>query len=152
MPSGGPAARGRQGAMGAATEVRRTDRPGRGSLTLAAAALAAAGAAACSMPEEVKRIEAVRRAELRMEAAGSTNLTGEQIFIRSCNTCHPGGKEGMGPSLALLDQHLPDDQSLKAFIRKGKGIMPAQPREALNDEELDSLVAYLRRLSRGLSR
>lgn len=104
------------------------------------------------MPEEVKRIEAVRRAELRMEAASSTNLTGEQIFIRSCNTCHPGGKKGMGPSLSLIDQHLPDDRSLKALIRQGKGTMPAQPPEALNDEELDSLVAYLRKLSDGLSR
>lgn len=132
-----------------------TSRPARGgrraSLMLVAAALAGACAASCSMPEEVKRIEAVRRAELRIKAASSTNLTGEQIFIRSCNTCHPGGRKGMGPSLAQLDQHLPDDQSLKALIRKGKGTMPAQPPEALNDQELDSLVAYLRRLSRGLS-
>src|SRR5271170_4709736 len=54
---------------------------------------------ACSLSEEVKRIEASKQYEEREDASRSTNLTGEQIFIRSCNTCHPGGKQGMGPSL-----------------------------------------------------
>ena len=98
------------------------------------------------MSEEVKRIEAVRRAELEHQAATSTNLNGEQIFIRSCNTCHPGGAKGLGPSLAKIDEHFADDAALKAFIRKGKGAMPAQGKEALNDRELASLIAYLRAL------
>lgn len=99
------------------------------------------------MSEEVRRIEAVRRAELRQEAASSTNLTGEQIFMRSCNTCHPGGRKGLGPSLDKLDTHFPADDSLRAFLRKGKGTMPAQPEDTINAEEMNNLVLYLRRLS-----
>jgi len=100
----------------------------------------------CSMSEEVKRIEEVRRAEQREAAASSTDLTGEQIFIRSCNSCHPGGHQGLGPSLSLLSRHFPQDRTLKEFIRKGRGAMPAQPRETIDDVELDNLVAYLRSL------
>jgi mono/diheme cytochrome c family protein len=108
--------------------------------------LAATQVAACSMSEEVKRIEAVRRAELRHEAASSTNLSGEQIFIRSCNTCHPGGGKGIGPTLAKVNEHFGEDNALKALLRKGKGTMPAQSKAVLNDEEMNNLVAYLRTL------
>ena len=101
----------------------------------------------CSMSEEIKRIDRTREAELRQESAVSTNLTGEQVFIRSCNTCHPGGRAGMGPALEGLDKKFPDDEALKSFLRAGKGMMPAQPREVVNDVELANLVAYLRTLN-----
>ncbi|MBI4534277.1 MAG: cytochrome c, partial [Candidatus Melainabacteria bacterium] len=84
--------------------------------------------------------------ELQQQTASSTNLTGEQIFIRSCNTCHPVGREGMGPALDKVNEHFPRDENLQAFIRSGHGLMPQQPRESLNDQELASLVAYLRKL------
>lgn len=80
-------------------------------------------------------------------AGMSTDLTGQQVFIRSCNTCHPGGRQGMGPALDKLAERYPDDNSLKTLIRKGRGMMPAQTKEVLNDRELDSLVAYLRALN-----
>lgn len=102
--------------------------------------------AACSLSEEIKRIDASRRYEERQEASRSTDLTGEQIFIRSCNACHPGGKQGMGSSLIEISQKYPDDEALKALIRKGKGIMPAQPANVINDDELDKLVEYLKTL------
>src|SRR5262249_38575403 len=76
-----------------------------------------------------------------------TDLTGQEIFIRSCNTCHPGAKAGMGPALDQLSAHFPDDDKLKKFIRAGTGVMPPQPKEALNDVELDNLVVYLRSLT-----
>jgi mono/diheme cytochrome c family protein len=98
------------------------------------------------MQEEVKRIEQVKQLEQRRAAATSTDLTGQQLFIRSCNTCHPSGRAGVGPSLAAMNDHFPSDKALREFIRKGKGIMPGQPKETLNDKELDSLVAYLRAL------
>lgn len=104
-------------------------------------------ASGCAMSEEVRRIEEVKRSAERREASRSTNLTGEQIFIRSCNTCHPGGKAGMGASLENLQKDFPDDEALKKFIRKGKGAMPGQPKEAINDQELESLVSYLRQLN-----
>jgi len=98
----------------------------------------------CSMSEEVKRIEKVRLAEQRHAAENTTNLTGEQVFIRSCNTCHPGGRKGYGPSLENINERYPEDAGLKKFIRTGKGLMPGQPLETLNEQELDNLLVYLR--------
>ena len=100
----------------------------------------------CSISEEMKRIEASNKYEEREDASRSTNLTGEQIFIRSCNTCHPGGKQGMGPRLIRIGGKYPDDATLKSFIRKGRGIMPAQPKNVINDVELDRLVEYIKAL------
>lgn len=99
---------------------------------------------ACSMGEEVRRIKAVNELEKERAQSQSTDLTGEQVFIRSCNTCHPRGRASMGPALDALDAHFPDDQQLKRFIRMGKGVMPAQTKDLLNDVELDNLVKYLR--------
>ena len=45
-----------------------------------------------------------------------------------------------------LGKDFPTDDALKKFIRSGKGMMPAQGKDALNDKELDNLVAYLRQL------
>lgn len=104
----------------------------------------------CSMGEEIRRIEEVKRQQAESSAARSTNLTGEQIFIRSCNTCHPAGKLGMGPSLIDIDKRYPEDAALKQLIRKGKGIMPPQPASTINEEELNHLVAYLRKLTKEL--
>jgi len=102
----------------------------------------------CAIGEEVKHIEEVEKAEQRQVTARSENLTGEQVFIRSCNTCHPGGKIGIGPSLETLDTAFPDDAKLKAFIRQGRGNMPGQSKAAINDKELDNLVIYLRTLNK----
>ncbi|MBX9720322.1 MAG: cytochrome c [Candidatus Obscuribacterales bacterium] len=100
----------------------------------------------CSITEEVKRIEEVEQAERRQQASMSSDLTGEQLFARSCNTCHPGGSEGMGPSLVSLSSKFPSDPALIAFIRKGKGLMPPQPETTINTKEMANLVAYLRAL------
>ncbi len=98
------------------------------------------------MSEEMRRIEAVKKAQRERDLEGSTNLTGEQIFVRSCNTCHPNGRAGLGPTLVSLPSKFPEDAALKAFIRKGKGMMPPQSADRINDVELDSLIAYLRQL------
>lgn len=100
----------------------------------------------CAMSEEMRRIEGLKQAEQLREASRSTNLTGEQIFIRSCNSCHPNGKVGLGPSFEKLEEHFPDDSSLKNFIRAGRRNMPAQPNSVLNDKELDNLIKYLRNM------
>ncbi len=104
----------------------------------------------CSMGEEMRRIEAAKQASQLQQASTSTNLTGEQIFVRSCNTCHPSGKLGMGPRLDLVAEHFPSDPALTAFIRRGKGIMPPQPKDSINDDELNNLIGYLRNLSADL--
>jgi len=101
----------------------------------------------CAMSEEMKRIQERKNAERMRDASLSPDLTGEQLFFRSCNTCHPGGKKGFGPSLEDLPEHIPDDAKLKLLIRQGKGIMPGQPKTTMNDQELDNLVDYLRKLT-----
>lgn len=103
------------------------------------------------MQEEVRRIEAAKQAGQLREASRSTNLTGEQIFYRSCNTCHPSGKKGMGPRLDMIAEHFPEDKALIALLRKGKGMMPAQTKDDINDEELKNLVMYVRTLSAQLN-
>jgi cytochrome c2 len=101
----------------------------------------------CAMNEEMKRIQERKRTETMRAASLSADLTGEELFIRSCNTCHPGGKKGLGPSLDNLSEHFPDDNALRLFIRKGKGIMPGQPKETMNEQELNNLIDYLRKLT-----
>jgi mono/diheme cytochrome c family protein len=102
------------------------------------------------MTEEVKRIEEVKKAQQRQAASQSSDLTGEQIFIRSCNTCHPSGRKGYGPTLETLGKDFPEtpagDLALRKLIRSGKGMMPPQTKDILNDKELDNLVVYLRQL------
>ncbi|MCW5821157.1 MAG: c-type cytochrome [Cyanobacteria bacterium TGS_CYA1] len=100
----------------------------------------------CAMTEEMRRIQAVEAEKARKAEGQSSNLSGEQIFIRTCNTCHVGGRKGMGPALTEVNEHFPTDERLKAFIRQGVGMMPPQPPEVLNDRELNSLVIYLREL------
>ncbi len=100
----------------------------------------------CAMSEEMKRIDQSNLADQKREAAMSNDLNGEQIFFRTCNECHPGGKANVGPALDKLDEHFPDDSKLIAYIRKGKGVMPAVPKEVLNENEMRSLITYLRKL------
>lgn len=100
----------------------------------------------CVMSEEMKRIEQDKAIKKKRKDEMSTNLSGKQIFVRSCNTCHPGGREGMGPSLSQLKEHFPDDTKLKAFLRQGAGVMPPQPKEVINEKEMDNLIGYLRAL------
>ena len=109
--------------------------------------LVSATTSGCVMSEEVKRINKIQRERQLKKEQMTTNLSGEQIFVRSCNSCHPGGKAGMGPDLDKLSEHFPKDDQLKQFIRNGVGVMPPQPKEALNDQELDSLVFYLRSMN-----
>jgi mono/diheme cytochrome c family protein len=104
-------------------------------------------AGGCAMGEEIKRIDEVKRSQQLKEAARSGNLTGEQLFIRTCNECHPGGKQGMGPSLENINDTMTNDADIKKLIRNGKGFMPGQPKKVINDLELDALIAYLRRMN-----
>ena len=100
----------------------------------------------CAMSEEMRRIHETQQAEQQKEAGRSTNLTGEQLFIRSCNTCHLVNNAGVHPSLEKMNEDFPDDAKLRAFLRKGKGAMPAQPKDTINEKEMDDLIVYLRNL------
>jgi mono/diheme cytochrome c family protein len=114
-------------------------------LIVVGSALSLAG---CAMSEEIKRIDELKHSESEKQASMSTDLNGEQLFFRSCSTCHPSGKQGpLAPALDQLDEHFPTDQALKAFLRKGKGIMPAQTKDVMDDQEMNSLIVYLRHIN-----
>ena len=127
----------------------RSPRPTAGLFFLALLAMFTGSSAlsGCVMSEEMKRIDQVKKAQRERAMEGSTNLTGEQIFIRSCNTCHPSAKAGMGPSLEVIPAKYADDQALIAFLRRGKGMMPPQSKDVLNDQEMTNLIGYLRQLT-----
>jgi mono/diheme cytochrome c family protein len=67
-------------------------------------------------------------------------LLGQQVFMRDCNQCHPGGAAGLAP--AINDKPLPGGL-IKFQVRNGLGAMPAFDEEEIADEELEAIVAYL---------
>jgi mono/diheme cytochrome c family protein len=111
-------------------------RPGgwRGIGALAAVALAAAACGSARRDEPAAPRVAMTSEEAR---------AGERVFMRACNSCHPGGQGGLGP--AINDKPLPA-ALIKTQVRAGLGKMPAFSKEKVTDAELDSLVAYLEAL------
>ncbi|MDZ4834962.1 MAG: cytochrome c [Candidatus Melainabacteria bacterium] len=113
---------------------------------IALVVLVVATTCGCAMSEEMRRINQMKEINQRRDLQMTTDLSGQQVFVRSCNSCHPGAKQGMGPALDKLGEHFPSDEKLKKFIRQGVGSMPPQPKDALDDQELENLVVYLRAL------
>lgn len=70
---------------------------------------------------------------------------GQRVFMRECNSCHPGGGTGVGP--AINDKPLPAAM-IKLQVRSGLGAMPAFSEEKIPDAELDALATYLVALRR----
>lgn len=68
--------------------------------------------------------------------------SGQIVFMRHCNGCHPHGEAGVGP--ALNNKPLPGE-AIKLQVRTGLvgGSMPPFPPEKISDDELSALVAYL---------
>ena len=96
----------------------------------------------CVMTEEVKRIKASKNYQNKYQEITKGYLNGKQIFIRSCNTCHPGGKASpTGPNIENFASNFKTTNELKQFILKGKASMPAQT--ILTTDELENLVQYL---------
>jgi mono/diheme cytochrome c family protein len=72
-------------------------------------------------------------------------VAGQQVFMRNCYQCHPGGSAGLGPAInnkALANAHI------RAQVRKGVGPMPAFDETRIPDSDLDNLIAYLKTLRR----
>lgn len=66
---------------------------------------------------------------------------GMRLFMLHCNKCHPGGEQGVGPS--LNDKPLPDFL-IHFQIRQGIGDMPAFTKDELTKEEVQQIVRYVR--------
>jgi len=71
---------------------------------------------------------------------------GKIIFMKHCNSCHPGGEGGLGPGL--------NDKPLPVFAMKlqvrtgivGFGVMPSFDQHKIPSEDLDDLMQYLKAL------
>ena len=76
----------------------------------------------------------------------SSSLTGQELYEQSCASCHGSlGGGGVGPALdAGSDAASLSDEQIAGVIRVGPGSMPGF--ERLTDEQVDSLVEYLRTL------
>ena len=68
---------------------------------------------------------------------------GQQVFMRECHQCHPGGEAGLGP--AINNKPLPGFL-IKIQVRNGLGAMPAFSQNEISPEDLDRLVDYLKAL------
>ena len=81
---------------------------------------------------------------------GSTEgLFGKALYDQSCASCHGSeGEGGSGPPVGPGSNAVTlTDLQLDAVIRVGPGAMPGFPR--LTDEQVESLVEYLRELQGG---
>jgi mono/diheme cytochrome c family protein len=67
-------------------------------------------------------------------------LLGARVFASSCNGCHPGGTQGIGP--ALNNKPLPT-WLMRFQVRHGLGAMPAFGSDDISDAQLDALLDYL---------
>lgn len=65
---------------------------------------------------------------------------GQRVFMRYCNSCHPGGEAGVG--LAINDKPLPA-WLIRFQVRHGLGVMPSFSEDVISDEELRALSRYL---------
>lgn len=94
-----------------------------------------------------------RRSEPLMGPMNITNekvMRGEIVFNANCNKCHPGGEAGVGP--AINNVYLPAPLlkfrvRSKAFVL-GLGKMPSFKKKEITKQDLDALVAYLKKLRR----
>jgi len=76
---------------------------------------------------------------------------GQELFQAGCARCHDrDGSGGIGPAIGTRDSNAArqlTDEMIRSVIRVGPGRMPAFGR--LTDEQVESLVEYLRSLQRG---
>jgi len=75
--------------------------------------------------------------------ASAEVVKGQAVFDTYCQKCHPGGESGLGP--ALNNKPLPGFM-IRFQVRNGLGVMPAFKEAVIPDEELDSMVAYMKTL------
>jgi mono/diheme cytochrome c family protein len=68
-------------------------------------------------------------------------VKGQDIFMRNCNRCHPGGMGGLAPS--IINKPLPGFL-IKFQVRHGLGVMPSFSKDRLPGADLNNVVAYIK--------
>ena len=73
---------------------------------------------------------------------------GQIMFGHSCDSCHPGGDAGQGPSLrtAQIKSQYTSDDKIAAYVRKGGFDMPAFGTDRISDADLAAIAAFVRSL------
>ena len=73
---------------------------------------------------------------------------GQVLFGRYCDSCHPGGRAGIGSDLEgtqVKRQYTSEDKIIK-LVRSGGFDMPAFSTSLLSDEDLANIAVYVRNL------
>lgn len=65
---------------------------------------------------------------------------GQVAYMRYCNSCHPGGAGGLGPS--LNDKPIPA-KVVELQVRQGFGVMPSFSEQVIPEPELEALGEYV---------
>jgi mono/diheme cytochrome c family protein len=97
-------------------------------------------ATACSPPRRAEPLTGAR-----VDTRSPVLATGEAVFHRWCNECHPGGESGLGT--ALNDKPWPG-WMIRFQVRNGLGAMPRFGSDQISGDELDALVRYVLALRR----
>jgi mono/diheme cytochrome c family protein len=73
---------------------------------------------------------------------------GQVLFGRFCDSCHPGGREGVGSDLegTQVKRQYTTDEKIVSFVRAGGFDMPAFPRSLISDDDLAEIAAYVHAL------
>jgi mono/diheme cytochrome c family protein len=73
--------------------------------------------------------------------ANSEIAHGEQLYMKNCQKCHPGGEAGLGPAL----NSNPAPGFVKRFqMRHGLGVMPAFKQNEISKQDLKDISKYLK--------
>jgi mono/diheme cytochrome c family protein len=73
---------------------------------------------------------------------------GQVLFGRYCDSCHPGGREGIGSDLegTQVKRQYASEDKIVNVIRSGGFDMPAFPKNLISDEDVATLASYVRTL------
>jgi len=87
---------------------------------------------------------AIRRSEPVMNQAfvpaNKHIANGEDVFMKYCQKCHPGGEGGLGPAI----NPIPAPAFIKKFqVRHGLGVMPSFKKDEISKYDLQDIVKYL---------
>ena len=112
-------------------------RPVAQALFLATAIAAAVGLASCG--------EQAQPTTNATSVANATKSRGEIVFAKYCNSCHPGGGRGAGPSLVQAGI---SETEFDEYVRKGKNRMPAFNEGLISNDDLDEMYSYISGLAK----
>jgi len=80
--------------------------------------------------------------ETKPAPAAGDPVAGKAVFDSNCTACHPGGQQGVGPSLVGAIGRL-GEAGERNQIRNGKGAMPPFPESRISEKQLADLIAYV---------